>query len=306
MVQSALQKDDSEHVALGMWAAGGAFLMFTIMNVFAKYLSAGHSVIEIAFYRNLVACVPFLMAAFIFGRREILVIQSKPRIIAVRAILGTVTLLTTFAAYSLMPMAETTVLMFTASLFIPVLGVVFLKERVGPYRWSAVLAGFVGVAIMVNPTGETNTLGVTIALCAALLQAFMSILLRHLGGHELPQTITFYFFVIGTFLTGLALPFVATGPTLAEIPLFFGVGLSGAGAQWLYSIALKHTPAAVVAVLNYSSIVWAMLFGWLIWNDWPLPVVLVGAGVVIASNMLIAWRESRLRRSLRAKIPQIP
>ena len=289
-----------------MWAAGGAFLMFTIMNVFAKYLSAGHSVIEIAFYRNLVACVPFLMAAFIFGRREILVIQSKPRIIAVRAILGTVTLLTTFAAYSLMPMAETTVLMFTASLFIPVLGVVFLKERVGPYRWSAVLAGFVGVAIMVNPTGETNTLGVTIALCAALLQAFMSILLRHLGGHELPQTITFYFFVIGTFLTGLALPFVATGPTLAEIPLFFGVGLSGAGAQWLYSIALKHTPAAVVAVLNYSSIVWAMLFGWLIWNDWPLPVVLVGAGVVIASNMLIAWRESRLRRSLRAKIPQIP
>ena len=306
MVQPILHNDDSENVALGMWAAGGAFLMFTIMNVFAKYLSSGHSVIEIAFYRNLVACVPFLLAAFMFGRREILVIQSKPRIVAVRAILGTVTLITTFAAYSLMPMAETTVLMFTASLFIPVLGVVFLKERVGPYRWSAVLAGFVGVAIMVNPTGETNTLGVTIALCAALLQAFMSILLRHLGGHELPQTITFYFFVIGTFLTGLALPFVATGPTLAEIPLFFGVGLSGAAAQWLYSIALKHTPAAVVAVLNYSSIIWAMLFGWLIWNDWPLPVVLAGAGVVIASNMLIAWRESRLRRSLRAKIPQIP
>jgi drug/metabolite transporter (DMT)-like permease len=305
MVQPILHNDDSENVALGMWAAGGAFLMFTIMNVFAKYLSSGHSVIEIAFYRNLVACVPFLLAAFMFGRREILVIQSKPRIVAVRAILGTVTLITTFAAYSLMPMAETTVLMFTASLFIPVLGVVFLNERVGPYRWSAVLAGFVGVAIMVNPTGETNTLGVTIALCAALLQAFMSILLRHLGGHELPQTITFYFFVIGTFLTGLALPFVATGPTLAEIPLFFGVGLSGAAAQWLYSIALKHTPAAVVAVLNYSSIIWAMLFGWLIWNDWPLPVVLAGAGVVIASNMLIAWRESRLRRSLRAKIPQI-
>jgi drug/metabolite transporter (DMT)-like permease len=306
MVQPILHNDDSENVALGMWAAGGAFLMFTIMNVFAKYLSSGHSVIEIAFYRNLVACVPFLLAAFMFGRREILVIQSKPRIVAVRAILGTVTLITTFAAYSLMPMAETTVLMFTASLFIPVLGVVFLNERVGPYRWSAVLAGFVGVAIMVNPTGETNTLGVTIALCAALLQAFISILLRHLGGHELPQTITFYFFVIGTFLTGLALPFVATGPTLAEIPLFFGVGLSGAAAQWLYSIALKHTPAAVVAVLNYSSIIWAMLFGWLIWNDWPLPVVLAGAGVVIASNMLIAWRESRLRRSLRAKIPQIP
>jgi len=280
--------------------------MFTIMNVFAKYLSANHSVIEIAFYRNLVACVPFLMAIFIFGRREILVIQSKPRAIALRAVLGTVTLITTFAAYSLMPMAETAVLLFTASLFVPVLGVAILGEKVGPYRWTAVLVGFVGVAIMVNPTGETNTLGVTLALCAALMQAFMSTLLRHMSGHERPETITFYFFVIGTFVTGLALPFVATGPTLAEIPLFFGIGLSGAAAQWLYSTALKNTPLAVVAIFNYSSIVWAMLFGWLIWSDWPLPIVLAGSVVVIASNMLIIWRENRLRKSIKENIPQIP
>jgi drug/metabolite transporter (DMT)-like permease len=306
MVHVTPTNDKPEHIALGMWAAAGAFLMFTIMNVFAKYLSANHSVIEIAFYRNLVACVPFLMAIFIFGRREILVIQSKPRAIALRAVLGTVTLITTFAAYSLMPMAETAVLLFTASLFVPVLGVAILGEKVGPYRWTAVLVGFVGVAIMVNPTGETNTLGVALALCAALMQAFMSILLRHMSGHERPETITFYFFVIGTFVTGLALPFVATGPTLAEIPLFFGIGLTGAAAQWLYSTALKNTPLAVVAIFNYSSIVWAMLFGWLIWNDWPLPIVLAGSVVVIASNMLIIWRENRLRKSIEENIPQIP
>ena len=303
MAQVTAQNGNTEHVARGMWAAAGAFLMFTIMNVFAKYLSTNHSVIEIAFYRNLVACVPFLIATFMFGRREILVIQSRPRAIALRAILGTVTLITTFAAYSLMPMAETAVLLFTASLFIPVLGVAILRETVGPYRWTAVLVGFVGVATMVNPSGETNTLGVTLALCAALMQAFMTILLRHMSRHERPETITFYFFVIGTFVTGLALPFVATGPTLAEIPLFFGVGLSGAAAQWLYSTALKNTPAAVVAIFNYSSIVWAMLFGWLIWNDWPLPIVLAGSVVVIASNMLIAWRESRLLQSARVTAP---
>ena len=289
-----------------MWAAAGAFFMFTLMNVFAKYLSASHSVIEIAFYRNLVACIPFLVATFLFRRREILTIQSKPRAIALRAILGTVTLMTTFAAYSLMPMAETAVLLFTASLFVPVLGVAFLKESVGPYRWTAVFVGFIGVAIMVHPTGTTNTLGVTIALCAALMQAVMSILLRHLGGHERPETVTFYFFIIGTFVTGLAVPFVATEPTLDEIPLFFGIGLCGAAAQWLYSIALKHTPAAIVAVFNYSSIVWAVLFGWLIWNDWPLPIVLAGSAVVIASNLLIVWRESRLKRLAQVKVPQIP
>ncbi len=305
MVDGASQSASTELVGRGMLAAAGAVFMFTLMNVFAKFLSANHSVIEIAFYRNLIACTPFLIAIFLFRRREILTIQSKPRAIAIRAILGSVTLMTTFAAYSLMPMAETTVLLFTASLFVPVLGVAFLKERVGPYRWSAVFVGFVGVAIMVNPTGAMNSLGLAFALCAALLQAIMSILLRHLGGHERPETITFYFFVIGTFVTGLAVPFVATEPTLAEIPLFFGVGLSGAAAQWLYSTALKYTPAAIVAVFNYSSIVWAMLFGWLIWNDWPIPVVLAGSVVVIASNVLIAWRENRLKQSPPMKVSQI-
>jgi len=306
MADATPQEKEPERIVLGMWAAVGAILMFSIMNVFAKYLSTNHSVLEIAFYRNLIACVPFLTAIFIFGRREILIIQSKPRWVAVRAVIGTATLTTTFAAYALMPMAETTVLLFTASLFIPVLGVAILKERVGPYRWTAVLAGFVGVSIMVNPTGETNTLGVIVALCAALLQALMSILLRHLGGHERPETITFYFFVIGTFITGLALPFVATGLTLVEIPLIVGIGLSGAAAQWLYSVAMKHTPAAVVAIVSYSSIIWAILFGWLIWNDWPMPIVFAGAAVVIASNLLIVWRENRLKRSAGPKIPQVP
>jgi drug/metabolite transporter (DMT)-like permease len=198
-----------------------------------------------------------------------------------------------------MPMAETSVLLFTASLFVPVLGVLLLKERVGPYRWSAVFVGFIGVAIMVNPSGDMNLLGVGIALAAALLQAFMSIILRHLGSHESPETVSFYLFVFGALTTGLALPFVAQGMTLDELPYFIGIGLAGAGAQWLYSIAMKNTPAAIVAVFNYSSLIWAMLFGWLIWQEWPMPIVFSGATVVIVSNALIAWRESRLFRSNR-------
>ena len=90
------------------------------------------------------------------------------------------------------------------------------------------------------------------------------------------------------------MPFVAVTPTLAEIPLLLGVGLSGALAQWLLSIAFRNAPAAVVTVFNYSGIVWATLFGWMIWNEWPLTTVLIGAGIVIASNGLIIWRESRM------------
>lgn len=278
----------------GLWAAAAAVLMFTVMNVFAKVLSERHSVIEIAFYRNLVACLPFLGAIFLFGRREILVIQSQPAVVVGRAVLGTLTLTTTFFAFSLMPMAETAVLLFASSLFVPVLGVLVLHERVGAYRWSAVVIGFLGVALMANPNGAINGLGVAVALTAAFLQAIMSILLRHLGGHERPQTVTFYFFAIGTLLTAAAMPFVATSLLLEEIPLIVGIGLAGAAAQWLYSIALKNTPAAVVAVFNYTSLVWAMLFGWLVWQDWPLAVVFLGSAVVIGANLLIVWRENRL------------
>ena len=288
-------------------AAGlGAFFMFSIMVVFARLLSANHSVIEIAFYRNLIASLPFLFMVFALGRREILVLRTKPTLVGLRAILGTVSLITTFFAYSLMPMADTAALLFTSSLFIPILGVIFLKETVGPYRWSAVAIGFAGVVIMSRPTGDVYALGIAVAMCAALMHAILQIILRYLGRYESPETVSFYFFIIGTFFTALALPFVAVRPTMAEVPYLLGVGLSGAAAQWMLSVAFKNAPAAIVTVFNYSGIVWATLFGWMIWNEWPLPAVFAGGTIVIASNFLMIWRESRLGRisdaRLRAKL----
>ncbi|MEJ2516355.1 MAG: DMT family transporter, partial [Gammaproteobacteria bacterium] len=219
-----------------------------------------------------------------------------PFLVGLRAVLGAVSLMVTFAAFSLMPMADTTVLLFTSSLFIPVLGVLLLKESVGPWRWSAEFIGFVGVVVMAGPTGQVYGLGIALALYAALMHATLQIILRYLGRHERPETITFYFFIIGTVVTALPLPFVAVQPTLADIPLLFGVGLCGAGAQWLLSVAFRHAQAAVVTVFNYSGIVWATLFGWLVWNEWPLPQVVFGAVVVVGSNLLIIWREARVRR----------
>jgi len=283
-----------EHVVLGMAAGMGAYFMFSVMVLFAKLLSTNHSVIEIAFYRNLIGSLPFLFVVFALGRRDILVLRTRPAMVGFRAILGSISLVVTFWAFSLMPLADTTALLFASSLFIPVMGVVFLKELVGPYRWSAVIIGFAGVVIMARPTGDVYVLGISVALFAAFLHATLQIILRYLGRFESPETISFYFFIIGTVVTALALPFVAVTPATNEIPLLFGVGLSGAAAQWLLSIAYKNAPAAVVTVFNYTSIIWATLFGWMIWNEWPLPAVIAGATIVIASNILIVWRESRL------------
>jgi len=288
--QDNLKRDN---VVLGMAAAMGAFFMFSLMVLFAKLLSENHSVIEIAFYRNLIGTLPFLFVIFALGRRDIMQLHTKPVLVISRAVIGTASLIITFFAFSLMPLAQTTALLFASSLFIPVLAVFILREVVGPYRWSAVIVGFAGVLVMVRPTGDVYVLGVVVALCAALLHAILQIILRYLGRFESPETISFYFFVVGTLLSAIAMPFIAVRPTIDEFPLLLGVGLSGAAAQWLLSLAYRHAPAAVVSVFNYTSIVWATLFGFMIWNEWPTSTVVAGAVIVIASNLFIVWRESR-------------
>ena len=84
--------------------------------------------------------------------------------------------------------------------------------------------------------------------------------------------------------------------------MLFGLGLTGAAAQWFLSVAFRNAPAAVVTVFNYTGIVWAMLFGWMIFNDWPAPLVLLGVAIVIGSNVLMVWREIRLGKVTGARV----
>jgi len=282
----------------GLLCGIAAFFMLSVMNALAKLLSENHHVIEIAFYRNLIATLPFIFMIFVMKKREIIKINSRPKAIIARAVIGTISLVVTFAAFAAMPMADTSAFLFTTSLLVPILGFFFLKEKVGIYRWSAVCVGFIGVIIMLNPTGAVNVIGVTLALSAALMHAVLGIILRYLGKTEKPETITFYFVAIGTLIAAIPLPWLAVMPTLNEVPLFLGVGLSGLFAQYLLSVAFGNAPAAVVTVFNYSSIIWATIFGWLIWMDWPTISIWVGGAIVIASNIFIIWRESRSSKKI--------
>lgn len=282
-----------DNIIKGMIAGLAAFFMLSVMNVFAKILSETHHVVEIAFYRNLIATLPFLFMIFVMKKREIVKINSRVKGVIARAVIGTISLVTTFAAFAAMPMADTTAFLFTASLIIPVLGFFFLGEKVGIYRWGAVIVGFIGVLIMLNPHGNVNMLGIILALSAASMHAVLQTILRYLGKTEKPETITFYFVAIGTLVAAIPLPWLSNTPTLSELPLFLGVGLTGLAAQYLLSIAFGNAPAAVVTVFNYSGIIWATIFGWLIWMDWPAHSIWIGGSIVIASNIFIIWRESR-------------
>lgn len=296
----------SDNPLKGMGCAIAAFFMFAVMNVFAKKLAEHHSVVEIGFYRNFIAMLPMLYVIYFMGRKDILEIRSNPRGIVARSIIGTISLVATFGAFAAMPLADATAFLFTASLIIPVLGYFFLKERVGPYRWAAVLIGFLGVVVMLKPTGAVNLHGVALALSAATMHATLQTILRALGKTEKPETITFYFVFIGTFVSLIPMPLVFTMPTLGEIPYILGLGLSGVMAQLLLSAAYRNAEVSTVTVFNYSGIIWATLFGWMFWNEWPDEAIFIGGGIVIASNVFIVFREHRLARLARATVQKAP
>lgn len=280
-----------------------AFLSLSFMTLFAKLLSGRLNVVEIAFWRNVVALLPFAVLLLFPSQRGLLRIRSRPRIIFIRALVGTGNVIMVFGAFSLLPMANATSILFASALFIPVLGMIFLAEAVGPYRATAVIMGFIGVLIVVQPGagGGWSFLGVVLALGSALVAAGLGILLRLLGQSEAPQTVTFYFLFFGLLLVAPAMPFVWQTPHWEDAPFIIGLGISGVTFQITLTIAFKYAPAAVVAPLNYTQIIWATLFGWLIFSEVPTLNIIIGAAIIISSSLIVIMREHYLARKGRLK-----
>ena len=232
---------------LGMAAALGAFCMLSTMSLFAKLLSQTHHVAEIAFWRNLLAILPFVVAIVVFKQRQILKIHSKPRIVITRSVVATGNILCVFGAFSLLPLADATALVFTSALFVPVLGFFFLGERVGRFRWTAILAGFVGVVLVAQPGGD----GTCSAWCLALRRRFSTPSSARCsdcsGRTENPSTLTFYLVLTGMLMLAPLMPFIAKMPAPNEIGLLVGLGVSGTLMQLLLTTAFKYAPAALAS-----------------------------------------------------------
>jgi drug/metabolite transporter (DMT)-like permease len=281
-----------DHILKGILFAACAFFLMAVMNAMAKMLSGTYHIVEIAFFRNVFATLPFLI--YILSTRQFTLFKTKkPRVLAFRCTLGAISLMTTFAAFKVLPMAEATVLLFASSLMIPALSFFILKEHVGPYRWGAILFGFSGILIMAGIGGFSSWIGVVIGLSAASMHAILQIALRYLKT-ESPITVTFYFVFVGIFVTGLFLPFFATWDYTPKIwGLFALIGLTGALAQLCLSNAFKNAPASVVSSFNYTGLIWATGFDLLIWNFIPGWPVFAGGSIVIASALFITYREHK-------------
>lgn len=292
-IEEISKTNNKQHVdwpIKGIAFAATAYGLLAIMNMLAKVLAENHHIIEIAFYRNLVSVIPFL-AFIILTKQFHLFKTSKPKALAARSIVGTVSLVTTFSAFTMLPMAETTVLLFTTTLIVPALAFFILGERVGIHRWSAIIIGFLGVLMIVGLKGFSGTwLGIGLAIAAALMHASLGLLLRFMKT-ESPVTVTFYFVLTGMILTGLCMPFIAKTPTPFELLLLIGTGIAGGLAQFCLAGALKNAPIAVTAPLNYTGLIWATGFDIMIWSVVPGWPVYAGAAIVISANMYVIYRE---------------
>ena len=273
----------------------GAAFVLSVMLVFVKLVTdSGVSLAETLFWRQL-PTIPVLLLWFA-ARKELRLLRSERMgAHARRAALGLVGMFLNFGAVTLLPLAEATTLNFTAAIWAVILSALILRERVGVWRWSAVLLGFAGVVVITQPGQSTIPLfGAAVALCAAFAIALISIQIRDLSRTEHPLTIVFWFSAFSLPLLGLAMPFIMTSHTAYQWALLGGLGLFGLLGQFLLTAALRYGAVASVIVMDYSSIIWATLFGWWVYDRLPTESTWLGAPLIIGAGLLIAWREHRL------------
>lgn len=216
---------------------------------------------------------------------------------ALRAAVGLSNLAIVFTATALLPLAESTTLGFAAPLFAVVIAAMVLGERIGPWRWGAVVLGLLGVVLIAQPGGHAvDPLGATLALVGAVLVAIINFQIRDLSRSEEPIRIVFWFGLFGFCATGLALPFYASAHPPTEWALLIGVGLTGLIGQLGLTGSLRFAPVSTVIVMDYSTLIWATLFGWLAWRHVPGASLWLGAPLIVAAGLLIVWRERLLGR----------
>jgi drug/metabolite transporter (DMT)-like permease len=279
--------------------------LFTVMGALIKALGDAYPTNQIVFVRSLFALIPVMVMVQAAGGWRVL-ITAHPWSHLGRSAAGLTAMTCLFAALALIPLATATAIAYSAPLFTTALAALLLGERVRRYRWAAVAVGFVGVLVMLAPAGlrlaEAGepgagggyALGAALALAGALFMALAMVQIRRLTAFEPSIRIVFYFTAFGTVAAGLTLPVNAVLPTWPDAGVMLAIGVCGGLAQLALTASYRGAPASVIAPFDYTSMLWALVLGYVLFAEVPQPLVLVGAGVVVAAGLFILYRERRL------------
>lgn len=276
-----------------------AVACLSVMFIAGRLAAArGVNIVEIIFYRQLIA-LPVVAAWIAMTAGLASVRTGRIGSHAIRMTLGTIGIALNFLSYILLPPAEATAIGFTMPIIGTILSALLLREPTGIHRWGAVLLGFAGVLVMVRPGGgHFAATGVSVAFAAAFLTACISLIVRQLSRTESSGVIVFWFTALSLPPLGFGMIFYAQPHDGQTWSLLLLIGVVGAVAQICLTGALRWAPVSVVLPMDYSTILWTTALGWLLWGDWPAGTTWIGAALIVASGLYIAWREqSRARQS---------
>lgn len=289
---------------VGLPANGDRVMLGIAMRVLAVFLLAtlyaliklaeahGANLVEIMVWRQ-GAAIPVVLGYMALTDRSLGAVRSNAfRGQLIRAAIGITGMYFNFKAVMLLHLAEATTLGFTVPIFATILGAVMLREPTGWHRWGAVVAGFVGVLIVTQPgSGHFPFWGAVVGLTSAVFVALVAIQLRQIGKVDRPVTTVFWFSTLSMIPLGLLYPIYAQSHDGATFALLAAMGLFGGLGQIAFTAALKFAPVSAVMPMDYSSLIWATLYGWLLFGALPTPWTWIGAPIIVASGLYIVWRE---------------
>ena len=275
----------------------GSVVCFSVMDICVKWLDY-YPVGQVLFLRFFIGFIPIF---FIIPRDKLLTFYktSRPGLHTFRAISGAAAIIALFIGLRELPLADVVSLTFGGPIFVTVASIFFLSEKVGIKRWSAVFLGFIGMLLIVQPAFiDLNFYYVTpIVFCVFF--ACVAISVRSLSKTEPNYRIAFYFTVLCSIL-GLATIFTGDWilPTKIDFIIFMIMGLCGSIANLLLTQSYRLAEASLVTPIKYLSLVFAIVFGFLIWSEIPKLLTLFGALLVITSSLIIFTRENKLKKQI--------
>jgi drug/metabolite transporter (DMT)-like permease len=268
-----------------------AVAAFSVMDATMKRLVETYPPMQVTFMRA-TASLPFLLLVTgLWGRWQDL-IPRRIGLHLLRGCLGVAMLWLFVYSVRFLSLADAYTIYMSAPLLITALAVPFLGERVGWRRWLAVLVGLIGVIVVLKPSGTgLITMGGLAALASAVLYAISAITIRILSRTDTGAAIIFWVLLFIALISGAFAAFEWTALRQEHAYLIFGVGLFGAIGQHFITYAFRQASPAVVAPIEYTALLWGLMFDWLLWLTLPNARMLVGASIIVASGLYIIYRE---------------
>jgi drug/metabolite transporter (DMT)-like permease len=283
-----------DNVLLGIAFMVAATVLFAGTAALAKWMAAIYPVGEVMFFRSFssfVVCAAFILPFTGFS----VFVTKRPRDHLARGISQSISQTLTVLAVSMMPLAGVIAINFSAPLWSALLSVLWLKERAGPARWTALLAGFVGVLIVTHPGADSLQIGAVFALGNAIMYGSVTVAVRGMTATESTATLLMWQMVTMAVLHSLLLLFGFRLPTPVDAAMLVLSGVANAIGQFFWTKALLLAPATAVSPFYYLMLVWALVIGYLVWGDVPTPGLLVGSGIVVACGLFLLWHETQRR-----------